>query len=311
MFSALHPRRSAATGLVLLAAAELLVGGAQVSVLRSSTALRATAVLPTPSGPAAAPGGGSSARNRTTGSQTPAAGGGGPSTALGDISGPGRAGGTPGRGATGTTAESRPGSPSSAGHGTPGRAAATPSAARPQPVTCQTDLPLERSPDTGYDFLCQQGSTPVTWATDRLTVYAAGLSPAQSAAFTVAVLQWEVDARFEVTYTSSRRAADVTVTTAPLSDGEPGYTEDGYTTVSYRCATRCYYDHADVVLSATVTLSQTDWVSTVLHELGHVAGLNHVSRVGEVMYPYLIENSPVLYTTGDRAGLAVLAAERS
>jgi predicted Zn-dependent protease len=311
MFSARHFRRSAATGLALLVAAELLIGGAYVSALRSSSPPRATSVSPTPSGPAAAPGGSSSARNRPRGSQTPAPGGGGPSTALGDISGPGLTGASPARRVTGTTVANRPGGHSPTGYGGAGRTAVSGSAATPQPVTCQTDLPLERSPDTGYDFLCQQGTTPVTWATDRLTVYVAGLSPSQSAAFTVAVLQWEAVARFEVTYTSSRRTADVTVTTATLSDGEAGYTEDGYTTVSYRCAPRCAYDHADVVLSSTVTLSQTDWMSTVLHELGHVAGLNHVSRVGEVMYPYLVENSPVLYTPGDRAGLAVLAAERS
>ena len=143
-----------------------------------------------------------------------------------------------------------------------------------------------------------------------MVLYDQGLSVLEAAALAAAVVQWEAVAEFQVTFTADRSAADMVVTSVRLSAGQPGYTEDGYTTVSYRCVPVCAWDHADVELSSTATLSQTDWISTVLHELGHVAGLNHLARAGEVMYPYLSLTSPVVYASGDRAGLAVLAAER-
>ena len=180
----------------------------------------------------------------------------------------------------------------------------------PTPVACQTDLSLAASPDRGYNFLCRQGSTPLTWATGAVRLYDQGLSPIQTAAFMAALDQWESDAHFTVTQVTSAGAADVVFTTATLTSDQPGYTEDGYTTVSYRCAPRCIYDHAAVVLSSSASLSQTNWVSTILHELGHVAGLNHVSQNAEVMYPFLTLSSPVVYASGDQAGLDILAAER-
>lgn len=177
-------------------------------------------------------------------------------------------------------------------------------------VTCETDLSLDRSPDTGYNFLCRSGGVPLTWATSTLTVYEQGLSPVQSTAVDVALAEWEPAARFGVTYTSDEAVADVVITSSPLGSGQPGYVEDGYTTVSYRCSPRCAYYHANLDLSSTASLTSTDWISTVLHELGHVAGLNHVSQTGEVMYPYLTPTSPVVYAPGDRQGLDILAAER-
>lgn len=186
----------------------------------------------------------------------------------------------------------------------------TSSAAAAEPVRCQTNLPLAQAPDTGYSFLCQQGTAPLTWRKSNLVIYDQGLTPLQTAAFAAAVPQWEADAKFQVSYATDSGAADVVVTSQGLNAGQPGYTEDGYTTVSYRCQPVCGYDHADVVLSSSASLTQTDWLSTVLHELGHVAGLDHVAQKGEVMYPSLTVTSPVLYGAGDRAGLAALAAER-
>lgn len=177
-------------------------------------------------------------------------------------------------------------------------------------VTCETDLSLAQSPHQPYNFLCRQDGTPITWASDHVTVFDSGLSAPQALSLPAAVVQWETYGHFTVQYATSAAAADVVITTAPLDAGQPGYTEDGYTTVSYRCAPHCYYDHADVVLSSTATLTQTDWLSTILHELGHVAGLNHVAEADEIMYPYLNALSPVAYAAGDQQGLAILAAER-
>ena len=180
----------------------------------------------------------------------------------------------------------------------------------PTPVSCETDLSLTSSPDQAYNFLCRQGSTPLTWATSAVRIYTQGLSAVQTAAFTAALGQWESDAHFTATQVTTAAGADVVFTTAPLKSDAPGYTEDGYTTVSYRCDPHCTYDHAAVVLSSTAGLTQTDWLSTMLHELGHVAGLNHVSQKAEVMYPFLTISSPVVFAAGDQAGLEVLAAER-
>lgn len=42
----------------------------------------------------------------------------------------------------------------------------------------------------------------------------------------------------------------------------------------------------------------------LLHELGHVVGLEHVSSTSELMYPVLISRPSAGYHDGDRAGLA-------
>jgi hypothetical protein len=44
----------------------------------------------------------------------------------------------------------------------------------------------------------------------------------------------------------------------------------------------------------------------VLHELGHVAGLDHVQERLQTMYPSISSESPDGYSSGDRAGLALL-----
>ncbi|WP_406832822.1 matrixin family metalloprotease [Pedococcus sp. KACC 23699] len=44
----------------------------------------------------------------------------------------------------------------------------------------------------------------------------------------------------------------------------------------------------------------------ILHELGHVIGLNHVSSPLQVMYPVIGPRTPNGYATGDRAGLVKL-----
>jgi hypothetical protein len=88
--------------------------------------------------------------------------------------------------------------------------------------------------------------------------------------------------------------------------------EDGYAQVHYLCSgASCFYDHGTVQLSSTAPLTRTLWASTILHELGHVAGLNHVSRQDEAMYPIISDTSPETYMPGDIQGLQALAQARS
>ena len=127
-----------------------------------------------------------------------------------------------------------------------------------------------------------------------------------SAALPVALAQWETRARFTVTRVDSADAADVVLHRAVLANDE-----DGYTSMHYVCSRTCAYDHADVRLAANSELTKTSWVATILHELGHVAGLNHVARHSEVMYPEIDAQSPAAYGAGDLAGFQELARIRS
>ena len=175
------------------------------------------------------------------------------------------------------------------------------SRAAPAPLTpaCQSNTSLEQSPNSNYTYLCTVGGRPVAWPDGNIKLYDSGLSPIQQAGLTAALPQWESAGHFTVTQVASPAEANLTVTNEPISNAEAGYAS-----TSYECtASRCWYTHALVQLSSTATLVQTLWVSTVLHELGHVAGLNHVSRKGEVMYPYVDDTSPVVYSQGDMDGL--------
>ena len=288
---------------------------------RSSAAVPPTTVRRVSAGsPSARPGTPARTASPATGSAATGSAGTGSAATGSAGTGSGGTGSVPAGGATGSGRATTPttgsgrsssGSSGSGGAGSGGTGSGTAgSASQAPPVQCQTNLPLAQAPDAPYDFLCQQGGVAVTWSTNHIVIWTSGLTLLQSSSLAVALVQWELDARFTVSFTSVRADANVVITGAPLASGSPGYVEDGYTTVSYRCAPRCAYDSAAVELSTSAQLLQTDWISTILHELGHVAGLNHVSRPGEVMYPYLTALSPALYATGDVAGLSVLAAER-
>jgi predicted Zn-dependent protease len=131
------------------------------------------------------------------------------------------------------------------------------------------------------------------------------LSPEQRSALEIALPVWEAQGRFRVTEVDSAAAANVTLTTAVLENAE-----DGHAVVHYTCLAACAFDRVTIQLSSTRELTKPLWITTVLHELGHAAGLNHVSRKSEVMYPELDLLSPTVYGDGDLAGLQELARVR-
>ena len=173
-------------------------------------------------------------------------------------------------------------------------------------VVCHPDLSLEHAADAPYSFLCMRGTTPISWPSDAIRLYTEGLTPPQTAALSIALAQWQQRARFTVTRVDAAAAADVVMTGAELANDE-----DGYTSLHYVCTSTCAYDHADVQLASNTALTKTTWIATILHELGHVAGLNHVARHSEVMYPEIDAESPAVYGAGDLAGFEELTKVRS
>jgi predicted Zn-dependent protease len=173
------------------------------------------------------------------------------------------------------------------------------------PVICQSDLALADSPDTPFNFLCTRGGTPLTWPTDQIKLYTEGLTLEQTVALQIALAQWQTQGRFTVTTVGSSAAATVVMSEVDFTDNENGHAQ-----VHYTCRETCAFDHAVVRLSSKPGLGQGAWVSTILHELGHVAGLSHVSRKSEIMYPNISPQSPALYGSGDIAGLQELANAR-
>jgi predicted Zn-dependent protease len=151
-----------------------------------------------------------------------------------------------------------------------------------------------------------RGGVPVTWPNDRISLYTSGLTPEQSSALEVALPQWEAQGRFTVTTVDLPANANLTISSKGFNNGE-----DGRALVHYVCLTTCAFDHVDIQLSSAPELTKPLWVTTILHELGHAAGLNHVSRKTQVMYPELDLLSPIAYADGDLAGLQELARIRT
>jgi hypothetical protein len=173
-------------------------------------------------------------------------------------------------------------------------------------ASCRPDLALSASPDAPFSFLCMAGAKPLSWPNNTIRLFSSNLTPAQNVALPLALAQWQSQAHFDVTLVTSATAANVVLTSAALSNDE-----DGYTSMHYVCEATCSYDHADVRLTSTAQLTKTSWIATILHELGHVAGLNHVARHSEVMYPEIDPNAPVAYGSGDVSGFRALEAVRT
>jgi hypothetical protein len=187
----------------------------------------------------------------------------------------------------------------------PSTTAPPPAVPPPPVVNCKSNVPLAESPDAPYAFLCLGADdVPITWPNDRITLYAGGLSAIQSTALQAALVEWQDKARLTVTEVDSPANAQVILTQADLPKA------GGRTIVKVFCDPICVITHADVRLSTTQPLAPTTWIALILHELGHAAGLSHVTRTTELMYPELSETAPLVYGAGDRAGLTVLANRR-
>ncbi|GAB3862495.1 hypothetical protein GCM10028801_28040 [Nocardioides maradonensis] len=77
-----------------------------------------------------------------------------------------------------------------------------------------------------------------------------------------------------------------------------------------------YYDDGEMVLDRTAHLRHgfhasgaVDWGQVMLHELGHVVGLEHVGSRSEIMYPDATRRTH-RYGAGDLAGLRAVGAGR-
>jgi hypothetical protein len=64
----------------------------------------------------------------------------------------------------------------------------------------------------------------------------------------------------------------------------------------------------DAALPIPTTWSHGGWGPIVLHEIGHVLGLGHVTDPTQLMFTYNHEDSPTTFASGDLAGLHPLSA---
>jgi len=171
----------------------------------------------------------------------------------------------------------------------------------PGPATC----PDSRVPSsTAYAFQCTHGDgSPVRWPTGRITMWVEGLTPAQTSALEGAEAQWTPETGISLVPVSSSAGAQLVVTEVPtldaLADLGPSVVEYAVTEVHQ---TGGYYDHAAVQVANAPLLDADTWVDTMLHELGHVAGLSHVSAPDEIMRP-VVGEPQTSYGAGDLAGL--------
>ena len=87
-----------------------------------------------------------------------------------------------------------------------------------------------------------------------------------------------------------------------------GVTRTAYFGISVDGATLAATKAAVIALDRTNKLPMTgsvSWKTTILHELGHAMGLDHVTNAKQLMYPVLQRNLYGLQS-GDKAGLAKL-----
>jgi predicted Zn-dependent protease len=155
-----------------------------------------------------------------------------------------------------------------------------------------------------YAWQCTHADgTPVRWSTNTITVWVNGLAPTQTTALLTAEAQWTPHTEISFVPAASATAAQVVITEVEnldaLPDLGPNVVEYAVTEVHQ---TGGYYDHATVQVANAPLLSPDTWLDTMLHELGHVAGLAHVDASDEIMRP-VVGNPQTSYGDGDIAGL--------
>ena len=196
---------------------------------------------------------------------------------------------------TRTAARSTAGAPGgtvSSGSGSPG--------AYPGTVSCpQAGLP---SADP-YVWECSHADgTPVRWRTATITMWTDGLSAQQMTALRAAQSQWTQHTGISLVPASSSSSAQLLLTEVPTLDVLPDLGAD---VVEYAVTdvhqTGGYYDHATVQV-ANASLGADTWLDTLLHELGHVAGLGHVLDNNQIMRR-VVGAPQTSYGDGDVSGL--------
>jgi hypothetical protein len=173
--------------------------------------------------------------------------------------------------------------------------------AYPGLVTCpDTSVP---SPNP-YAWQCTHADgTPVRWSTNAITVWVDGLTPTQTTALVAAEAQWTPHTEISFVPAPSASAAQVVITEVESLDALPDL---GPNVVEYAVTevhqTGGYYDHATMQVANAPFLDADTWLDTLLHELGHVAGLAHVLSPDQIMRR-VVGLPQTSYGDGDIAGL--------
>ena len=171
----------------------------------------------------------------------------------------------------------------------------------PGPVSC----PDANAPaSTPYAWECTHADgTPVRWATRTISFWAEGLTAAQSSALQAATAQWTPHTGIALAPAPSSAAAQLVLTEVSSLDALPDLGPD---IVEYAVTevhqTGGYYDHATVQVANVAALGSDAWLDTMLHELGHVAGLTHVMAQNQIMRR-VVGVPQTSYGDGDVAGL--------
>jgi len=186
--------------------------------------------------------------------------------------------------------------------GQDGRGSSVSSSANAYPGT--VSCPQSGAPSSDpYVWECSHSDgTPVRWRAATITVWTDGLSVQQVTALHAAQSEWTQHTGISLVPASSASSAQVLLTEVPTLDALPDLGAD---VVEYAVTdvhqTDGYYDHATVRV-ANASLGGDTWLDTMLHELGHVAGLGHVLDNDQIMRR-VVGVPQTSYGDGDVAGL--------